>query len=154
MKPEAYARLSLIFPYALWVMLAGFMFVARNFFPAIENVPVLSGLITISFLYVFGILLWGIPYTILAFCLWLWSRRKPAGSIAKAFAVAPWIMSLLVIGELAILSQMDRHTGLSSDFGDTALAMMWYCLLYGYGIVGIVAAIYKLLQSRNFIELE
>lgn len=151
MKTQTFIRLSLLFPYILWVIFASFMVVASEIFSA-SSQPIVSGMITILFMYVFGIVVWGIPYTILALGLWIWSYKKSASTMAKMFAFSPLMMAVLVsIGMYIILGTVD---GVSNDFGASILALGAFSLAYGYGTIGMVAGIYKLLRMGNFIQPE
>lgn len=154
MKTQTFIRLSLLFPYALWIILASFMVVMSEIFPASESLPLLSGIITISFVYSFGILVWGIPYTILALGLWIWSKGKPVRMMIKVFALSPLLMAVLVAVTIALI--LSAQDGVSPDIGEAILALGVFSLAYGYGNIGIVAGLYKLLQIGNFImpELE
>ncbi len=152
MKTQTFIRLSLLFPYALWIIFAIFMVVMSKVFPASESLPILSGMITISFIYAFGILVWGIPYTILALGLWIWSNKKPASTMKKVFAFSPLMLAVLIT--VAMYFLIGLEDGISSDFGESALALGVLSILFGYGTIGIVAGIYKLLQMGNFIKQE
>jgi hypothetical protein len=152
MKIQTFIRLSLLFPYALWIILASFMVVMSKVFPASESLPILSGMIMISFIYAFGILIWGIPYTILAIGLWIWSNKKPARTMMKVFAFSPLMLAVFIT--VAMYFLIGVEDGISSDFGESALALGVLSILFGYATIGIVAGIYKLLQTGNVIKQE
>ncbi len=152
MKTQTFVRLSLLFPYFLWAVLTGFMVVLSEVFPESESLPILSGIITISFVYSFGILVWGIPYTILALVLWIWSKGKTLRTMTRVFALSPLMMAVVVAIVMTIL--LGRNGGASSDIGESILALGAFSLVYGYGTIGIVAGIYKLLRMGNFIQPE
>ena len=152
MTTQRFIRLSLLFPYILWVVLAGFMLLMSIVFPASESLPILSGMITVSFVYTFGILVWGIPYTILALGLWIWSKAKPVRTMIKVFMISPLMMAVVVAISISfILSTQD---GVSPDIGEAVLALGAFSIAYGYGIIGIVAGVYKLLRMGSFIQPE
>jgi len=78
MKPQTLLRLSLIIPYLLWGLSAIIVAVVGSS----KNTPfdtssIINVLLYIPMLYAFGIFIWGIPYTLLAVGLGLWSRNKP-----------------------------------------------------------------------------
>ncbi len=152
MKTQTFVRLSLLFPYALWIILASFLIVMSKVFPASESLPIFSALITISFMYAFGIFVWGIPYSILALGLWIWSAKRSANTMKKAFIFSPLMLAILVAIEVFFILGHDH--GVSSDFGEAVLALGGLSILFGYGTIGIVAGLYKLLQMGNFIEKE
>ncbi|MCC6500563.1 MAG: hypothetical protein IT313_09890 [Anaerolineales bacterium] len=152
MKTQTFVRLSLLFPYALWVVLASFMVVMSKIFPASESLPIFSALLTISFIYAFGILVWGIPYSILALGLWIWSAKKDANTMKKVFIFSPLMLAILVAIEALFI--LGRDHGVPSDFGEAVLALGGLSILFGYGTIGMVAGLYKLLRMGNFIEQE
>jgi len=72
MKPLTYFRLALSFPYILWGICALiFLFVSKLEISGNWNIVLMPLLF-----YVFGIILWFIPYTALAIGMWIWSRNK------------------------------------------------------------------------------
>jgi hypothetical protein len=152
MKTQKFIRLSLLFPYLLWVILASFMVVMSEIFPTSESLPIVTGMIAISFMYVFGIVIWGIPYTILALGLWIWSNKKPARPIVRVFVFSPLMMAVLVAITMYFL--LGTEDSVSSDVGASILALGGFSILYGYGIIGIVAGFYKLLRMGNVIKPE
>jgi hypothetical protein len=153
MKTQTYLRFSLLFPYILWVILLGISVVYSSV--AIDDEP--SG--TVQFIsavigfYTIGILIWGMPYSILAIALWVWGRGKTAERTAKVFIFSPLIMTILVAIEIVVVSVFTSD-GVSSDFGASVVFVSLLSLPFGYAIIGIVAGIYKLLQLGNIIHPE
>lgn len=70
----------------------------------------------------------------------------------KVFIFSPLMLAILVAIEVFFI--LGRDHGTSSDFGEAALVLGGLAIFFGYGIIGIVAGLYKLLRMGNFIEKE
>ena len=70
MKPRTYFRLALLFPYLLWGICALIIFLLSSL-----EFRVLDWLLIPFMIYVLGIILWLVPYTVLAVGMWIWSRN-------------------------------------------------------------------------------
>ena len=107
------------------------------------------------FYYAFGILLWLIPYTLLAIGMWVWSKGKSKARLHKAAMIAPLILIVLMLIETTLIS---LPVGSIEDFAGTMLGQTLlsggFSLVFGYLCVGIVMGIYKMLQTRGFIQEE
>lgn len=126
---------------------------------AFDTNPILTGLLYIPALYAIGIFIWGIPYTLLAIGLGLWSRSKPTQKILKTFAWSPVLLAVLISLEMIVFSVNwnDLGTALSqnsTDFGLGVLGMGALAIVFGYLSIGIVVGIYKVLTSLNLIKNE
>jgi len=157
MKSQTYLRLSLLIPYLLWVISLGIIFVTSQF-PESNNViiTIISG---VAGFYTLGVILWGIPYTLLAVGLWVWSRSRDTRKMARGFAYSPILLGLLLMIETFILSinWSDVPNGfsqISPDFTASILTLGGLSLLYGYLCIGFAAGLYKLLKKFNVINDE
>jgi len=151
MKQKTFFKLALLFPYILWGVCALiFLLISSHEIPEPWNFVLMP-----IGLYTFGIVLWFIPYTLLAIGMWIWSKNKSIQTIYKAGVLAPLFLVLLMIVEATRLSfgagsiQEIFNSALSE-----ALALGVFSLVFGYGCVGIVLGLYKLLQLRNIIQEE
>ena len=153
MKSQTYLRLSLLIPYLFWIVSAGVTAIT-NQFPEYENI---IGYIAIF--YTIGIIIWGIPYTILAIALWFWSRGKDTRKVARIFALSPILLGILLVIEILIVSInwsdiSNSFLQPSSDFTASILTLGGLSLLYGYLCIFIAAGLYKLLKAFKVIKAE
>lgn len=157
-KPQNLLRSLLLAPYLAWgVSLlfaylvsgpAGNLYTSNAFFDALTGVT--------SF-YVIGIVLWGVPYTILALGLLLWSIKKPVSIIFKVFIFSPFLLSILMVIEIVLISYWPLQTqslGDSMDFLSSLLVVVIPTFIYGYGLVGVGIVIYKAARRLIFIRIE
>jgi len=160
MKPHTLLRLSLVIPYLLWgISMIIVMIVSSSNSTAFDSNSFINVLLYIPMLYAFGIIIWGIPYTLLAVGLWLWSRGKLVRKTIKVFALSPIMLAMLIAFEISALSinWHDIRAGFSqnsADFGTSVLAMAGIALVFGYLSIGVVAGIYKVLTMLNLIKAE
>jgi len=158
MKPQTLLRLSLLTPYLLWGISAIVaMIVSSSKNTAFDTNPIINTLLYIPMLYAFGIFIWGIPYTLLAVGLGLWSRGKPTQKTLKTFAWSPVMLAILIAFEVFAfsLNWNDLGTGFSqnsTDFGASILAMGVLAIVFGYLSIGVVAGIYKVLTMLNLVK--
>jgi hypothetical protein len=158
MKPQTLIRLSLIIPYLLWGLSAIIVAVGSSSKNSpFDTSPILSMLLYIPMLYALGIFIWGIPYTLLAIGLGLWSRDKPTQKIFRVFALSPVMLAALISLEMFAFSVNwnDLGAGISqnsTDFGASILSLGALALIFGYLSIGVVAGIYKVLTLLNLIK--
>ena len=156
MKTQTYLRFSLLLPYLMWVFAAGIVFLMNKLNGNFSENPIISLLESAVFLYAFGIVLWGIPYTVLAIGLWLWSRGKDTKNSIRVFALSPLILALLIALETFLLTYGDAFfssgsTTTSIDKWASLAALGSFSVVYGYLIIGITTGIYGILKKSNFI---
>jgi len=153
MKTKTYIRLSLIVPYILWIVFAISLSGFLNLFGDFTWPAILDALTTPIFLYVFGIVLWGIPYSLIAIILGIWSRNQTALKSAKAFAFTPLLLAILVNAQALAIFLFD-DSSLPSDLGSMILMLSIFSIIYGYAIIGIVWGTYKLLNRGGYVKGE
>jgi len=157
-KPQNLLRSLLLIPYFAWGIAllfaylvsvsAGNSYTPNAFFDALVGVA--------SF-YMLGIILWGIPYTILALGLLLWSINKPAPVIHKVFVFSPFLLSILTIIEIALISFWPLQAPSLEDsmgFLSSIIVAVIPTLVFGYGFVGAGSVLYKAARHLNFISIE
>lgn len=160
MKPQNLLRSSLIIPYLLWGISAIIvMIVSSSKNTAFDSNTIVNVLLYVPMFYALGIFIWGIPYTLLAVGLWLWSRGKPTRKIIKAFAFSPIMLAILIALEMLAFSinWNDMRAGFSqnsADFGASVLVIGGLAIVFGYLSIGVVAGIYKVLTLLNLIKAE
>ena len=160
MKTKTYIQLSLLTPYIYWVLSAGIILLWYNY--SNNELPensIVSFLAYAVLFYALGIILWGIPYTVLAIGLWLWSRSKDIHKTIRVFALSPLFLTLLIAMEILILSYSwedfpNGGIGLLANFGSSALGLGIFSVVYGYLIIGITAGVYNILKRFNRINDE
>lgn len=160
MKPQTLLRLSLIIPYLLWGLSTIIVTVvdsSKN--TSFDTNPIISAFLYIPMLYALGIFIWGIPYTLLAVGLGLWSRNKPIQKIIRIFAWSPVMLAILISLEMFAFSINWNNLGAgfsqnSIDFGASILGIGALAIVFGYLSIGVAAGIYKVLTSLNLIKNE
>jgi hypothetical protein len=160
MKPQTFFRLALLLPYVLW----GVCVLIVTLFGAFDSewmdrqAPIFLLVEWIVSIYMIGILFWFLPYTLLALFLWIWSLRRPAGTILRMFAASPFILAILIIMEISILVLVPG--GIPSISSSMGVANFWafigvttlITLVAGYICVGLGLGLYRLLQRLEIIR--
>jgi hypothetical protein len=134
------------------VILAGILFLINLSSSPMESGTVFDVILSAASIYTIGIVIWILPYTILAVSLWIWSKGKPADKTARSFAFSPLIMAILVAVEMGFFSILWGGEGVSSDFGASVAAIGGLAIPFGYLIIGMVAGIYKLFSRIHLIR--
>jgi hypothetical protein len=160
MKPQFFLRLSLLLPYVLWAIM-----VLLSYIPGFGQETSLLGdtteFLNIGFLaalFLVGILFWFLPYTLLAFGLWIWSRNNQVRTILQVFAISPLLLTALILLEVNILSIVlgDPAVFLSAsnlrDLMSLNLVAIGLTLGAGYFCVAIGYGIYKLFQYLHIFK--
>lgn len=151
MKPRTYFGLALLTPYALWIVCALIAYLLSGE----ETSTGWDILLMPVFFYAIGILLWFIPYTLLAIGLWIWSRNKPVKSLFRAAMAAPVLMGVLMFMEgLLVNLPASDLAQLGRELPGQVALLGGLSLVFGYFCVGITLGIYKMLQARKFIAEE
>jgi len=152
MKPRTYFGLALLFPYILWGMCALIIAILS----AVQEVPETWNIVLMPLVfYTFGIILWFVPYTLLAIGMWMWSRNKSTAVLYKLALLAPILLFALMLLEVVLVSLptsgvIDLTNGLP---GQLAL-VGGFSLVFGYLSVGIALGVFKFIQSRHRIAEE
>jgi hypothetical protein len=151
MKPQNYFRIALFTPYILWaVCLLIFLPISRLEISDAWN----AALMPLTF-YLFGIILWFIPYTLLAIGLWFWSKDKSITTLRNAALLSPILFSLLLLVEAVVVSlPADNMTGFVEDAVSYTAMLGAFGLVFGYACVGIALGIFKFLQTNKRIAEE
>ena len=150
MKPRTYFGLSLLFPYILWIICA----LAAFLLSSLETTPAWDILLMPIMFYAFGILLWFLPYTILAVGMWIWSRNKSTAALYKLALTAPLLLVVLMLIEAVLVSlPVDSFAELIKDLPSQVALLGGLGLAFGYLCVGIALGIFKFLQAKkNIVE--
>jgi hypothetical protein len=157
-KPQNLLRLLLLIPYLAWGMTLLFVsLISASTGNSYTANAVFEALVGVASFYTIGIVLWGIPFTILAVGLWVWSINKPAPTIYKVFVFSPFLLSILTVVEITLISfwppQAPSLEGLM-DFLSYILVAVIPTLVIGYGFVGVGGILYKAMRHRNLIRTE
>jgi hypothetical protein len=152
MKPQTYFRLALLFPYVLWGVCALIFFTLQSIFEIPEAWNIV--LMPMTF-YVFGIILWLIPYTLLAIGLGIWGRNKSTDTLRKMAFAAPILFFILMLIEVVLVSLPAESI---AEFIKELLAQSAmlgvFSLVFGYLCVGIALGIFKFMQTKKLIAEE
>ncbi len=166
MKTRTYARLALLIPLLIWLV---FLLLALliNILVPVDRRPdgpsSLFGILEmIIYYYVFGILVWFLPYLVLSIGLLIMSFKSWMKMLRSAFFLSPFAMAILVMLEATIFSLSTVGDAVSSSdymttFKNTTeinLAVGLLALVCGYICVGIGYGIYRLLQRSGRIMEE
>ena len=157
-KPQNILRSLLLIPYVAWgiaLLLSCQVFIpAENSHTTFAFFDILVGVVSF---YTIGIFLWGIPYTILAVGLLLWSINKPALTIYKLFFFSPFLLSILMVCEIALISfwppQVPSFESIM-EFLSSIPVVVIPSLIFGYGLVGIGIIIYRIIKHKNLVKAE
>jgi hypothetical protein len=156
-KPQNLLRSLLLIPYIAWGMALLFSKLAYGPDGNAPNafLDVLAGIATFFTVAIIG---WGIPYTILAVGLFLWSIKKPTHVIYKVFLISPILLSILTAVEVAYITFSPLQKAPSHidflDFLSYALLTVVSPLIFGYIFVGLCAVIYKVIGRLNLLKNE
>jgi hypothetical protein len=156
-KPQNLLRLFLLIPYLGWgISLALLALLSLIPDPAANNsyIGIIGGIIGF---YALGIFLWGIPYTILAVGLVVWSLRKPLNAIYKVFLFSPLFLCALMAIEAALVSFPVQETAPGTaliDFFSFSLFLAGCALVFGYIFVGFGILLYKAFNRLHWMEVE
>jgi hypothetical protein len=151
MKPRTYFRLALLFPYLLWgICILTFLPLSTLEISEAWNVA----LMPVTF-YVFGIILWFVPYTLLAIGLGFWSRNKSTSALRTMALAAPIPFTLLMLAEGVLVNlPAESFSIFIKEILDQSIVIGIFSLVFGYICVGIALGIFKLLQGKNLIAEE
>ena len=157
-KPQNLLRSLLLAPYLAWGVSLLFAFLVSepvgNLYTSNVFFDALTG---VTSFYVIGIVLWGVPYTILALGLLMWSIKKPVPIIFKVFVFSPFLLSILMVIEILLISfwpLQAQSLGDSTDFLSSLLVAVIPTFIYGYGFVGVGIVIFKAARRINFISIK
>jgi hypothetical protein len=152
MKPQTYFRLALLSPYALWGICALALFLLQSILETPEAWNI--ALMPITF-YVIGILLWFIPYTLLAVGLWIWSRSRSTPALYRMALIAPILLLVLMLAEIVLVSlPVDSMAELTEELIGQSALVGGFSLVFGYLCVGVALGVFKVLQARKLIAKE
>jgi hypothetical protein len=152
MKPRTYFGLALLFPYILWVISALIVAIMS----AVQEVPETWNTVLMPIVfYAFGIILWFVPYTLLAIGMWIWSRNKSTTTLYKLALLAPILLSALMLIEVVLVSlPADSMAELAKDLLSQSALVGGFSLVFGYLCVGVAMGVFKFLQSKHRIAEE
>ncbi|HRQ23079.1 MAG TPA: hypothetical protein PLF42_06575 [Anaerolineales bacterium] len=151
MKPRTYFGFALLFPYIFW----GISMLVTFALSAQETSEAWNFVLAPFAFYALGIILWFIPYTILAIGMWVWSRNRTTSALFKAGIAAPLIFFVLMLIEVIFVTLPSENlTVFMQELLNQSVFLGILSLVYGYLCVGIALGIFKILQSRNLIAQE
>jgi hypothetical protein len=166
MKTATYLRLSLLIPILVWGVCLLVLIVASAS-PGNElgssKLTTITDLIFLFFaFYVFGIIIWVMPYLLLSLILLFLSFRVQARVAFKVFVLSPVAMTILTIAVMNLLATGASGDGTilsnslikDQDFISFNILVLAFSLIWGYLCVGLGFGIYKLLQRSRIISDE
>ena len=149
MKPRTFFGFALLIPYILWGVCALIFFLISS-----QEIPEAwsLALMPITF-YTFGILLWFVPYTVLAVGMWIWGRNRSTTTLSKLALLAPILFFVFMLIEAWLISlPADSVMELAKSALQILLLLGGFSLVFGYLCVGIGLGVYKFLLSKNIIK--
>ncbi len=166
MKTRTFARLALLIPLLIWVILLLVELLIYAVVPADlisnESTTFFGLLAMFIMFYVLGILLWFLPYLILSLTLLVLSFKLRIETLQYLFLLSPFAMAILAMLEATIVSlpawslaspSTDLASNLKMGIGIN-LMMGILSLIFGYLCVGIGFGSYKILQRFGMIKEE
>jgi len=159
MKPKTFFKSALLIPYILWVICFLTVYIpslrSENIDPYSNLNGILSFILMAIFYYAFGVIVWFIPYTMLAVGLLIWSRRKPINDIYKAALLSPlFLVALMSLASVLLFGDTGDIWEILINAAEPFLVFSIFSLVFGYLCVGIAMGVYKLLKSRGLIGEE
>jgi hypothetical protein len=174
MKAKTFLQSLLLLPYLVWVAAAVFSMVL--IWPLLytigipiaflaEDIPILGkifgALYGFIIAYVFGVVFWGLPYTLFAAVFFLWSKNKSTEKTYSALLYSPLVLALIsavgiMIVALAFRFMSGKFPPLEDwrNLGLISLSGAALCLIYGYLFVGVGAVGYRLCIRRKLLKNE
>ena len=160
MNPKSVLRGLLGLPYLGWMMLvpdtAGRT--APSSLSSLSEV-----LFLLEYMYLYGIVIWGVPYTILVGVLWRKSGTMSLRTFTPALRYTPCLLAVMIVVEVGIASALFGLLATNS-FGSAAaaalLSLFYYILpagltiLYGYFFVAIGSLLYMILESQSLLKIQ
>jgi len=151
MKPRTFFGLALLFPYILW----GICTLVIVLLSSQETSTAWNIVLMPITYYAFGIILWFIPYTVLAVGTWIWSRNKPTTALYKLAMRAPILLFALLLIETVLVSlPVESVVELTKDMLGQSVLLGGFSLVFGYLCVGIAVGAYNFLRSKRLIAEE
>lgn len=172
-KPKTFLLSLLLLPYLVWVVAAVFSLIL--IWPLIytigipisfltESIPILGksfGLLYSFILaYVFGIVFWGLPYTLFVIGFFFWSKNKSTKKTYSSLLYSPLLLALIPVVGLMSLGLFSIASGKTlplenwRNLGLISLLGVALCLIYGYIFVGLGMAGYKLFDFLKLLKSE
>jgi hypothetical protein len=117
----------------------------------------------LSFVYLFGIIFWGIPYTTLVIGMLFWSRNKSAKEVYNGLSQFPLWLALVALVEFLIVflyweltsgnqvSLLEFVEGFFGTIGYSLMAMFGI-FIYGYAFVFVSKGIYRVVERQNWFK--
>lgn len=153
MKPQTFFRFALLVPYILWGI--GLLVTLSLSAMGDELSETWNFILTPVAYYTFGIVLWFLPYTILAIGLGVWAKNKSVNSLRNMALTAPFLFFVLMFIEIIVVNlPVTSATESMSAIAEQSLAIGIISLLYGYLCVGIAFGVFKFLQYKNLLAIE
>jgi hypothetical protein len=166
MKTNIYLRWSLLIPFLVWLLCLLFMIPASiiTFQDTTlgQSDNILDLLFALAGAYVFGIVLWIVPYLLLSLILFFSSFIGSPRVMIALYALSPLAMTALTLAIMytflfafvGISASPEMPVSSLQGYTESTLAVGGLSLLWGYICVCIGYGVYKLLQHRRVIQDE
>jgi hypothetical protein len=152
----------LLLPYLVWPLLyvigIPVVLLGGDFAPFGEALVAAVG---ITAVYTFGIVIWGVPYTLFAISFLFWSKNKSIKKTYSALIGSPLILAFIAVAVVMIIGLFHRFSPgkvpLLADWQNLGLISLHgavLCLVYGYILVGIGIVGYRLFDHLKFFKSE
>ena len=166
MKTNTYLRWSLLTPILVWLLCLLFMIPASLITfqdPTFgQSNSILDLLFAFAGAYLFGIVLWIVPYLLLSLILFFSSFIGSPRVMITLYALSPLamtaltlaLMNIFLFAYVGVTAFPDMPISSLQGYTESTLAVGGLSLLWGYICVCIGYGIYKLLKSRGIIRDE
>lgn len=164
MKTNTYLRWSLLIPLLIWLLCLLFMIPASLITfqdPTFgQSDSILDLLFTLAGAYLFGIVLWIVPYLLLSLILFFSSFIGSPRVMITLYALSPLamtaltlaLMNLFLFAYVGVTAFPDMPISSLQGYTESTLAVGGLSMLWGYICVCIGYGIYMLLQRRGVIR--
>jgi len=148
MKPRTFFGLALLTPYLIWIICVSILILLLQ----LEIPPNWDILVMPILFYSYGIILWFIPYNLLALGMWFWGKGKTTKQLYRLALTAPVLLLTIMAGvALWISLPIDSVSEATRDILSQIALLGGFSLVFGYVCVGFAFGIYKILKAKNLI---
>jgi len=150
---KKYYQQALFSPYIIWILCTILMFTTKilmDIMPGWKEWLEIGGIFGMAF---FSIIIWFIPYTIIAIAMYTWSMRTDTRKFIIVINFLPIILAAMIwISPMTLLDiEMTFSFESNKSFFSDWLYLAEISIVAGYVFVAISHGVHYLLRSKNII---
>lgn len=150
---KEYYQRALFSPYIIWILCTILMFVTKilmDIQPGWMELLEVGGIFGMAF---FSIIVWFIPYTIIAIAMYIWSMRTDIRKFIIVINFLPIILAAIIwISPMTLLDlKMTFSFESNKPFFSGWLYLAVISIVTGYVFVAISHGVHHLLKNKNII---